>query len=376
MSDTRMFLDASGSSPLTSRVSDALRAGFAEGWADPHRLHAESRRARALVDGARGAIGEVLGAQTEYVHFCPSVNLAFERVITGVFAARRGRERIIATAVERDAALDGAEFVAPSGVDSVAVDAQGHLDLTAFADAVSDPNVALALVQHANHEVATIQRLADVAALTTAAGVPLIVDATASIGHVPAPYDWDALVANPADWGGPGGLGLVALRPQTRWLQAWPEGDPWAPGGISVPLALASAVALQERIEDQERTAARLSSYIDEIRASLSTMEGVTVVGDPTERLPHVLTAAFMYLDGEPLVTRLDRAGIALGSGSACGKATFEPSRVLAVMGALTHGNLRIGLHPGITHEDIKRFLAVLPRVIDDVKADMGVYGS
>lgn len=371
-----MFLDSSGSAPLTPRVSDALRAGFADGWADPNRLHAESRRARALMEGARGAIAEVLGAQTEYVHFTASVSLAFERVLAGVGAARRGRDRIVASAIERDAVLDSATFVTHGAVDLVPVDGQGHLDLTAFATLTRDPATALAAVQHANHEIGTVQRLADVAEVAAAGSVPLVVDATASIGHLAAPTHWDALVANPADWGGPGGLGVVALRPQTRWLQAWPEGDPWAPGGISVPLALAAAVALQEREEERERTAARLGSYIDEIRTAIDQLEEVTVVGDEHERLPHVLTAAFLYLDGEPLVNRLDRAGIAVGSGSACGKATFEPSRVLEVMGALTHGNLRVGLHPGITHEDVKRFIAVLPRVIADVKADMGVHGS
>jgi cysteine desulfurase len=241
---------------------------------------------------------------------------------------------------------------------------------------VSNPATALALVQHANHEVGTVQRLDAIAESTSRTGTPLVVDATASIGHIDPPQQWDALVANPADWGGPAGIGIVALKPQTRWLPAWPEGDPWAPGGISVPLALASAVALQERLEQQQQTAIRLSSYIDEIRAVLSLLEGVSVIGDPVERLPHVLTAAFMYLDGEPLVTRLDRAGISVGSGSACGKASFEPSRVLAVMGALTHGNLRIGLHPGVTRDDVTRFLTALPRVIKDVKSDMGVYGS
>ncbi|WP_061965501.1 cysteine desulfurase family protein [Demequina aurantiaca] len=376
MSDTRMFLDASGSAPLTPRVTDALRVGFADGWADPNRLHVESRRARALVDGARGAIADVIGTQSEYLHFTASVSLGFERVVTGICSARRGRDRIVASAIERDAMLDAATFATKGEVDLVPVDRLGHLDLDALSAFTSDPATAMAAVQHANHEVATVQRLTDVAAVTSHHSVPLVVDATASIGHIESPQHWDALVANPADWGGPAGLGVVALRPQTRWLQAWPDGDPWAPGGISVPLALAAAVALQERVEERERTATRLSSYIDEIRTAIDGLEDVTVIGDSEERLPHVLTAAFLYLDGEPLVSRLDRAGIAVGSGSACGKATFEPSRVLEVMGALTHGNLRIGLHPGVTHADVRRFIGVLPRVIADVKSDMGVLGS
>ncbi|WP_430869055.1 cysteine desulfurase family protein [Demequina aurantiaca] len=376
MSATRMFLDSSGSAPLTPRVTDALRAGFADGWADPNRLHAESRRARALVEGARAAVADVLGAQTEYVHFTPSVNIAFERVTAGICAARRGRDRAVVSAIERDALLDSAHHVTRGHVDLVSVDSLGHLDLAQFSSLTSDPATAVAAVQHANHEIGTVQRLADIHAITQERSVPLIVDATASIGHIEAPQDWDALVANPADWGGPAGLGVVAMRPQTRWLQAWPDGDPWAPGGISVPLALAAAVALQERVEQQQETATRLGGYVDEIRAAFDNLEEVAVVGDTNERLPHVLTAAFLYLDGEPLVTRLDREGIAVGSGSACGKETFEPSRVLEVMGALTHGNLRVGLHPGIAHEDVRRFIEVLPRVISDVKSDMGVFGS
>ncbi|PKQ17530.1 MAG: cysteine desulfurase, partial [Actinobacteria bacterium HGW-Actinobacteria-8] len=76
-------------------MSDALRAGFADGWADPARLNSESRRARALVDGSREAIAEALGARPELVHFTPSPHAAFERAIAGVHAARRGRHRIL-----------------------------------------------------------------------------------------------------------------------------------------------------------------------------------------------------------------------------------------------------------------------------------------
>lgn len=376
MSVTRMFLDASGSSPLTNRVADALRAGFADGWADPVQLYSESRKARGLLDGARAAIADVIGAQPEYVHFTPSVNLAFERAIGGVFAARRGRDKIVASAIERDAVLDTSAHVSNNNVAIVPVDADGHLDREAFAEHLSNPAVALAAVQYANQEIGTVQRLGGIERIAHDASVPLVVDATASIGHIEAPLEWSALVANPADWGGPAGIGITAFRPQTRWLQSWPGADPWPLAGISVPLALASAVALQERMEERARTASRLARYVDRIRAALYELEGAATVGDRVERLPHVLTAAFMYLDGEPLVTALDRAGISVGSGSACGSDTFEPSHVLAAMGALTHGNIRVGLHPGVTDGDIDRFVETLAQVVDSVKSQMGVYGS
>ncbi len=357
---------------MTPRTADALRAGLADGWADPARLTAESRRSRALIDGAREAIGEALGVHRDNVHFTSSVPVAIERVLTGVFTARRGRDRIGVSVIERDLVLDTADFLAPGAVDRIDVDADGHVDVDGLREVATHPATALMAIHHVNHEIGTVQRLDAIADITHAAGVPLVVDATASIGHLEAPEHWDALIADPADWGAPAGLGVVALRPQTRWLPHWPEGsDPWAPGGVSVPLALAAAVALQERLEDLERESRRQHALIDRMRAGLAGVEGVHLVGDAVERAPHLLTAAFLYLDGEPLVTKLDREGIAVGSGSACGKATFEPSHVLAAMGALTHGNLRIGLHPGVTEEDVDRFLAILPRVIEQVRQSM-----
>jgi cysteine desulfurase len=376
----RAYLDAGGAAPLSERVSDALLAGFQDGWADPGRLAAEARQARALLDGAREAVAEILDARPEWVHWTPSPHFAFERAMVGVVAARRGRTRVVVSAVERDALVNAANFAAPHSVESVGVSREGHIDADAFAAAVTQPDIALAAVQHANQELGTVQRLDAVADAAAAAGVPLVVDATASIGHVEAPAQWDVLVAHPADWGGPQGLGVLALRPQTRWLARWPEtaggnNEDFAPGGVSVPLALAAAVALQERAEARVETAARLHRLIDRVRGTVALLEGIDVQGDAVERLPHVLTFSCLYADGEALVTRLDREGFAVGSGSACASGTLEPSRVLAAVGALTHGNVRLALHPGVTDEDVERFLTVLPGVLEDVRLKQGARG-
>ncbi|WP_062079288.1 cysteine desulfurase family protein [Demequina globuliformis] len=368
----RTYLDAGGRAPVTARTSQALQAGLTDGWADPARLTGESRQARALLDGARHAIAEVLRVHQDNVRFAHSVPLAAERLLRGMVAARRGRGRIVISAIERDALSDVAHYLAPGAVDVIPVDREGHVEPVAFAAALRQPDVAVAVIQHANHEIGTVQRLESLYGTAQGAGVPMLVDATASVGHIDAPEHWDALLADPSDWGAPHGLAVIALRPQTRWLQAWPDGDDdWAPGGVSVPIALAAAVALQERMENLDRETQRQHDLVARLRTGMERLEGVTVVGDPIERLPHLLTAAFMYLDGEPLVTRLDREGFSVGSGSACGKAAFQPSSVLAAMGALTHGNLRFGLHPGVADQDIERLLATMPRIIEAVRQQM-----
>jgi len=353
-------------------VSDALRAGFADGWADPARLVTESRKARGLLDGSREAIADVMGVSAEQVHFTPSIHVAFERAIAGIARARRAQSRIIVSAIERDALMNAAAFALPQGIETIAVNSQGHLDIEAFAAAVSADGVALAAIQHANQEIGTVQRLDRIASSAAAAGVPLLIDASSSIGHRDTPQQWDALIAHPADWGGPAGLGVLALKPGTRWLPAWPEGDDWAPGGISVPLALASAVALQEREQERREVSGRMGALVERIRATVRQLSGIDVLGDPYERLPHIVTFSCLYVDGESLVAELDREGFAVGSGSACASGTLEPSRVLASIGALTHGNVRVALHPGVTSDDVDRFLAVLPQVLDRVRSRLG----
>ena len=81
------------------------------------------------------------------------------------------------------------------------------------------------------------------------------------------------------------------------------------------------------------------------------------MVGDPVDRLPHLVTFSFLYVDGEALVDALNRRGFEVASGSACTASTLEPSHVLAAMGALTHGNVRVSLTRDATEADVDAFL-------------------
>ena len=201
-------------------------------------------------------------------------------------------------------------------------------------------------------------------------------DAGASLGHDEVPDAWDVLAAQPADWGGPAGVGVLAVRQRVRTVPPGPEdADPWAPGGVSVPAAFAAAVALQAVVADRAAQDARRRALADRVRAAAAAIPDVEVVGDPDDRLPHVVTFSCLYVDGEALVTELDRAGFAVGSGSACTASTLEPSHVLAAMGVLTHGNVRIALDRSTSEDDVDRFLAVLPGAVQRVRDVLGVDG-
>ena len=71
-------------------------------------------------------------------------------------------------------------------------------------------------------------------------------------------------------------------------------------------------------------------------------------------------------------MTELDKLGFGVASGSACTASTLTPSHVLAAMGALTHGNVRLSLSRGTTEAEVDSFLAALPGVVDRLRAEVG----
>ena len=202
--------------------------------------------------------------------------------------------------------------------------------------------------------------------------MPLFVDACASAGRMPLPDGWSALAASAHKWGGPAGVGLLVVRKGTRWRNPFPGDDrvdERTSGFENVPGALAAAAALQAVVAEREELNARQAGLIDRLRAGVAAIQDVEVVGDPVDRLPHLVTFSCLYVDGEALVTELDRRGFGVASGSACTASTLEPSHVLAAMGALTHGNVRVSLTRDTTATQVEELVAVLPDVVDRLRA-------
>jgi cysteine desulfurase len=374
----RVVLDAGGQAPLLPAAREAFLAALDEGWADPRRLHSEGRRARALLDGAREELAAAVGARTQEVDLAPSHTAALHSAVSTVaLGRRRSGADVVVSAVERAAVLQAADFAAARGGGrrvTVPVARTGRVDDDAFADAVAQPGVALAALQHANGEVGTLQPVEAAHAAARAAGVPLLVDAGASLGHVAVGDAWDLLAANPGDWGGPSGLGVLVVRAGVRRSPDRPsDEDRWFPGGVSVPAALAAAVALESALAGQSVADAERRALVARLRDRIpAEIEDVDVAGPAEGRLPHVLTFSCLFVDGEAVVGALDAAGFAVGSGSACTSSTLEPSHVLAAMGVLTHGNVRIALPRGTRPADVERFADVLPGIIRSVRARLG----
>ena len=206
-----------------------------------------------------------------------------------------------------------------------------------------------------------------------AGSAPLFVDACASMGRLPLPEGWAAAAGSAHKWGGPAGVGVLLVRKGTRWVNPFPADDRTderSSGFENVPSALAAAAALQAVVAEREEVNARQFAMVDRIRAAAAAIPDTEVVGDPVDRLPHLVTFSCLYVNGEQIVQALDRRGFGVASGSACTASTLEPSHVLAAMGALTHGNVRVSLTRDTTDAEVDAFCAALPEVVAEIRTE------
>jgi cysteine desulfurase len=377
VADQSRFFDAASAAPLHPAAREALLAALGDGWADPRRLYGAGRRARLLLDAARESVAESLGARADEVSFAPSGIVALQAGVLGTLRAnRRAGTGFVHSAVEHSAVLEAARTHEAEGgsVVSVGVDGRGRVDVGRFAAAATAPGVAAAALQAANQEVGTRQPVDVVAEALD--GRPLIVDATHAVGRIELPTGWSVLTADARTWGGGPGVGVLAVRTGTRWSSPYPaddSADPRLPGPPDLPAVVAAAAALRAVTAERDAEAARLWALTERIRATVAaSVPDVEVLGAPEDRLPHLVAFSCLYVDGETLLSALDRLGFAVSSGSSCTSSALEPSHVLVAMGALSSGNVRISLHRQTTELEVDDFLAALPAVVAGIRAELG----
>jgi cysteine desulfurase len=372
-----VFLDSSSGEPMLPDVRQAWLDAQQAGWGDPVRLHRPGRLAAQALDGAREMVASAVGARPDEVLFTASGVHASQAAVGGLaLGRRRFGSRIITTAVDHSAVLAAA--AAAGAHEAVQVDHEGHVDLDRWTAAVRTAGTAAACIQVANHEVGTLQPYAEAAEICQRTEVPLVLDATAALGRINLSdaSGWSALTGWAGAFGGPASVGILVIKKNARWRAPYQtddyQGGRW-PGMPDVPAIHAAVVALDCWLRSGRAVGERQHDLIDQLRIGIAQrVPDVDVAGDALRRIPHLLTFSALYVDGETLTLELDKAGFAVASGSACSASSEHPSHVLAAMGALTHGNVRIGLTWTTSAAEIDQFLTVLPPIVAGIRATVG----
>lgn len=388
MTAGRAYLDHNATTPVRSEVVEAMmRALSLPG--NPSSVHGEGRAARTVIEQAREQVAALAGARAANVVFTGSGTEANATVLSpGLMACDGGRDcvrtpasRLLVSATEHGCVIEGHRFPA-SAVDLLPVDRSGLVDLE-WLDArlarlaAEQPGArALVSIHLANNETGVIQPIAKAAEIVHRRGGLLHSDAVQAAGKIPldiASLGADVLTLSAHKLGGPKGIGAIVFRTGTleladKLLRGGGQERGWRAGTENLPgiAGFGAAAAIGRKGLDTE--VARIGTLRDRLESGVLALAPTTAIfGVSSPRLPNTSSFATPGFKAETALIKLDLAGIALSSGSACSSGKVKRSHVLDAMKidpAMSAGALRASLGWTTCEADIDLFLAAYAQLV------------
>lgn len=381
-----VYLDNAATTPVRPEVLEAMLPYLGrDAFGNPSSAHRFGRAARAGVEEAKRAIADALGGGAEpgQVIFTSGGTEADNLAVIGSALAARDRGgpfRVAVSAVEHKAVLAAAHAVAHLGGEEIIlpVDGAGAVTEAALEQALAR-GVAVVSVMWVNNEVGTVQPVGRLAARCRKAGVPFHVDAVQAFGKIPVTlrdFACTFLTISGHKIGGPKGIGALIVRDRHA-IEAIIHGGGQQfgirPGTENVPGIVGLGKAAELAVREQVEFATRVAALRDELeRRVLAVVSDAAINAAHAPRAPHVSSVSIPGTDSEALLMHLDLAGIACSSGSACSTGAVEPSHVLTAMGVpreLGVAALRFSFGKDNTVEDVEATVAVLPKIVEKVRA-------
>ncbi|WP_072372165.1 cysteine desulfurase family protein [Hyphomicrobium sp. NDB2Meth4] len=365
---TRTYLDNNASAPLRDSARAAMVAAM-DVTGNPSSVHAEGRRARAIVETAREHVAELVGARPSEIVFTSGATEANNAVMDA------GWKAICVSAIEHDSVLAPARAC---GAKVIALPASqdGVVDLGSVQEALSHAAQggarALLSVMMANNETGVIQPVAEAADLARSLGVALHVDAVQGVGRLPVDFaslGADTLTISAHKLGGPRGVGALVIRDGVN-LPALVKGggqERRRRGGTENVVGIAGFGAAAAEVARDVEAMKRASALRDQLEASvMSLTPDAVIIGRNAARIGNTSCIAVPGKQAETLVIRMDMEGVAISAGAACTSGKVGANTVITAMGlpdSVARSAVRVSLGAETSETDIAAFLAAWQKV-------------
>lgn len=340
----RVYLDHNATTPVNRDVADLVRRCMLEVFANPHSLHGFGVEARKMVEEARQRVASLLGVDDDEIIFTGSGTEADNLAIVGgarLVRRRTGRNKVVTSAIEHPAVLRTVEALKEEGFETVFVPAKpnGVVDIDAFCDALDD-KTAVASLMLANNETGVLQPVKEVAKRAHEVGALMHSDVVQAVGKIEVnlrELDVDLAALSGHKFYAPKGVGALYIRRGVRIEPIIFGGGHergLRPATLNVPGIAGMGLAAKIAKENLKTNIAMISQMRDRFEQLVKErIPEIVINGGGAPRLPNTSNISFKFIEGEAVLYDLDRAGIAVSSGSACSSGKAEPSHVLTAMG-------------------------------------------
>ena len=381
-----VYFDHNSTTALKPEVLKAMLPFMTAQHGNPTSRHVLGRNARDAIEYARSQVASAVGAQASQIVFTASGTEANNFAINGI-ASNLSHGQILTSAIEHPCVTKPALAMQSRGwkPQNIRVDGDCELDMHHLRNLLSAPT-NLVSVMLANNETGAIQNLPEISTTARQHKAFMHTDAVQALGKIAVDFNAlgvNAMTLSAHKIGGPLGAGALVLDKrvdiypllhgggQEKGLRSGTENVAAIVGfGAACELAIANLNAFAKHTETLRN---RLEASLHKI--SLTGMKAV-IFGKNARRLPNTCFFAFAnnngeVIEGETLVTALDKAGFAVASGSACSSNSTEPSHVLLAMGVehdVARGAVRVSFGLNNTTEQVEAFLKTLAQEVSRLK--------
>ena len=344
-------------SPLDSKAFEVLHAAFESGWANPAKLSQSGARANQLRNQALESIAASLGVARDSILPFSSLSMGY---LLGIQGLCEKSSTLIHGATDRK---DVFAIAATMPHEIMPSNLQGKL----AAPQTQSPSSVLAL-HIANAETGVIQDCDEIIKRVNTDRVFL--DATTSGIRKPISSEYSTAIFDSRSWYGPAEIGFLVINKATQWHNPLPHlNAAKANFDAPLPLIIASAVALEHFSSQVADASVQARFFNAQLRKSFSQIPDADIAGSLDSSLEHLLSVSFMNCNGEELLRGIQNDGFSVDSGSACTADDLEPSHVLAAMGVLTHGNIRITIHPDTTQGEVDGLISSVKKNVERLRS-------
>lgn len=378
-----IYLDYSATTPVDSRVVDAMSPFFNVSFGNPSSVHRFGQIAESAIDSSRESVARVLNCSPDEIVFTSCGSESDNLAIRGAAYAMRektGAKWILASRAEHPAVTKTLEHLGKYDgflIEWLDVDERGMVTPETVAKAICG-DTAVVSVMYANNEIGTINPIKEIAEICRANKILFHTDAVQAAAYLPVDVNElgvDMMSLGAHKFYGPKGVGALYVRKGTPLVPHLTGGGQefnLRAGTQNVPYIVGFAESLRLTHEEREQRVAHVQPLRDRIIGTvLESVPNSRLTGDMESRLPHHASFAFKDVDGNLLLTLLDTAGFACSSGSACKTGNPEPSGVMNAIGLSREwglGSLRVTLGKDTLPEHIESFLNTLPNLVEKAR--------
>jgi cysteine desulfurase len=372
----QIYLDNASTTKVDSRVLEAMLPYFSEIYGNASSNHDFGKRAKEAIEHSRKQVAKLINCNESEIIFTSgateSINFALKGYVESNFD--RGNH-IITVKTEHKAILATCEYLETKGVEVtyLDVDKDGLISMNDLKEAIRNDTFLISIM-YVNNETGVIQPIKEISSIAKANDITFFCDATQAVGKIDVDVkvdNIDMLCFSGHKLNGPKGVGILYKRRDIELTPLFHGGGQESglrAGTYNVPLIIGLGKACEIVAEQITVDIDTFKNRNEFLIKELNKMDGSTVIGSRTSRVPNIIDVMIPGLDSNIFISKIKN--LALSNGSACTSQIIESSHVLKAMGfddLECNQSIRISIDKEITESQIKVLIEAIKAAVKKV---------